>query len=120
MNNISKPGEVKPKTIIEGDGLWKGSIRNATIAINAIAAKYGEEEAQKYDPKGNCFTFKTWRSKGYTVKRGEHAICRIPNKVTKVTLVNGKRKEEEIFKHTSLFYYLQVTKLEDKQQIITA
>ncbi len=53
---------------------WKGSEKTADAVREEIAKRWGETEAEKYDPTTNCFTFNTWKAKGYHVKRGEKAI----------------------------------------------
>ena len=53
---------------------WQGSSKTAQLVRAQIAERYGEEEAANYDPHTNCFTYQTWRQKGYHVKRGEKAL----------------------------------------------
>ncbi len=53
---------------------WKGSERTADAVRKVIAERWGEDEAENYDPRENCFTFQTWKAKGYHVKKGEKAI----------------------------------------------
>lgn len=93
---------------------WRGSIQTAEQVRKEIARRYGEEEAEKYHPLKNCFTFKTWRAKGYYVRKGEKAI-------RSMTLVEEKDqnakegKEPEVHKYPKtvyLFYYKQVEKKE--------
>lgn len=36
---------------------WKGSAHTADAVREEIARRYGEEEAAKYDPLSNCFTY---------------------------------------------------------------
>jgi hypothetical protein len=36
---------------------WKGSINTAETVKKQILARWGEEEANNYDPKSNCLTF---------------------------------------------------------------
>jgi hypothetical protein len=53
---------------------WRGSINTADAVREEIARRWGEDEAKNYDPTKNCFTFKTWLTKGYVVKKHEKAI----------------------------------------------
>jgi len=53
---------------------WKGSEKTADAVRGVIAQRWGEQEANNYDPTKNCFTFQTWKAKGYHVKKGEKAI----------------------------------------------
>ena len=91
---------------------WKGSLKTADAVREEIAERYGAQEAENYDPRENCFTFKTWLAKGYVVKKGEKAI-------RSMTLVEVKdenaEKGEEAEKRTYpktvyLFYIKQVKK----------
>ena len=93
---------------------WKGSLKTADAVREEIANRWGEEEAENYDPRENCFTFKTWLAKGYVVKKGEKAI-------RSMTLIEEKdpdAKEDEQTeaikypKTVYLFYIKQVTKKE--------
>ncbi len=95
---------------------WRGSEKTADAVREEIARRYGEEEAAKYDPLQNCFTFQTWKALGYAVKKGEKAI-------RSITYVEAKDKadqekdtqgeEQEVKKYPKtvyLFYILQVEK----------
>jgi hypothetical protein len=62
----------------QAQSTFKGSVNNMAITKQAIAEKYGEVEAQKYDPRGNCFTERLWKKRGFKVKKGEEPIARIP------------------------------------------
>ncbi len=89
---------------------WRGSLHTADAVREEIARRWGEEEAKNYDPTKNCFTFKTWLSKGYVVNKGEKAI-------RSMTLVEVKDENAEEGKDTEtkrypktvyLFYIKQV------------
>src|SRR2546423_6102112 len=91
---------------------WKGSLKTADAVRDEIAQRYGEEEAKNYDPTKNCFTFKTWKAKGYFVKKGEKAI-------RSMTLIEkedknakeGRETEKRTYPKTVyLFYIKQVEK----------
>ena len=99
-------------THIRTPAQWKGSLKTADAVREEIARRWGEEEAANYHPLTNCFTFQTWLTKGYVVKKGEKAI-------RSMTLVEVKdenaEKGEEAEKRTYpktvyLFYIKQVKK----------
>jgi hypothetical protein len=79
------------------------------MVYQQILERYGEEEAEKYDPETNCFTLPTWNAKGYKIIKGEHALIS--------TTIITKAGEEDSGdggkpttypKRVRLFYYLQV------------
>src|SRR5690242_2479249 len=91
---------------------WKGSDKTAEIVRKEIAKRYGEQEAQHYDPQVNCFTLPTWNKLGFRVRKGEKAI-------RSMTLIekedpNAKEGEQEDVrtypKTVYLFYIKQVEK----------
>jgi hypothetical protein len=86
---------------------WKGSVHTADHVREEIARRYGDKEAEIYDPMTNCFTFQTWWVKGFVVKKGEKAIKSYTLKEATVE-ENGKPVEKRYFKPVYLFYYLQV------------
>jgi hypothetical protein len=53
---------------------WRGSEKTADAVRHEIARRWGDQEAEKYDPLTNCFTIQTWNKLGYRVKKGEKAI----------------------------------------------
>jgi hypothetical protein len=53
---------------------WRGSEKTADAVREEIARRWGDEEAEKYDPMTNCFTIGTWNQLGFRVKKGEKAI----------------------------------------------
>jgi hypothetical protein len=87
---------------------WRGSVDTLELVKQQISERWGEEAANNYDPKTNCFTFKQWRTNGYTVKRGEKSL-------RSYTLVEVKDKKTEairkIRKTVCLFYQTQVEPL---------
>lgn len=92
---------------------WKGSLHTAALVMAQIAERWGEEEAAKYDPETNCFTYNTWRIKGYHVKKGEKGLL----STTIVTLGEDDGdggKPASYPKRVFLFYYLQVERDEVK------
>ncbi len=92
--------------------LWRGSEKTAEQVREEIARRYGDEEAEEYDPQTNCFTLPTWNKLGYRVRKGEKAI-------RSITLVEKKDQhakegeEPEVHKYPKtvyLFYRKQVEK----------
>ena len=92
--------------------LWRGSEKTADQVREEIARRYGEEEAEEYDPQINCFTLPTWNKLGFKIKKGEKAI-------RSITLIekkdpNAKDGEETEVKRypktVYLFYIKQVVK----------
>src|SRR2546421_1721082 len=94
--------------------VWRGSLKTASVVKSQIAERWGEEEAEKYDPETNCFTFNTWRQKGYMVRKGEKALRSYTFIQEKeVGMVEGQAQEQVLASHPKqvcLFYYLQVEK----------
>jgi hypothetical protein len=94
---------------------WRGSERTADAVREEIAQRWGDDEAEKYDPLTNCFTIQTWNKLGYRVKKGEKAI-------RSITYVDGtgqpanddeEEDEQEVRKYRKtvyLFYRIQVEK----------
>jgi N-terminal domain of anti-restriction factor ArdC len=95
---------------------WGGSDKTAEIVREEIAARWGEEEAENYDPLKNCFTLVTWNKLGYKVKRGEKAIRSVTYVADKKqqqgkeaeTNGEGEPKVRLYPKTVYLFYRLQV------------
>lgn len=87
---------------------WKGSMNTAESVKKQIIARWGEEEANSYDPKSNCLTFNQWYAHGYRVKKGEKAL-------KSITIIEKKDKKGEVVakypKTVNLFYVLQVEKV---------
>jgi len=85
---------------------WTGSESTLNLVKKQIAERWGESEAEKYNPKENCLTFKGWLKNGYVVKKGEKAI-------KSFVIVEKKDKEtgkviEKTPRSINLFYELQV------------
>jgi N-terminal domain of anti-restriction factor ArdC len=86
---------------------WKGSAQTADAVRQEIAKRWGAQAAQQYDPRHNCFTFHTWKTKGYHVKKGEKAI----RSMTIKEVTNEDTKEVKKYPKTVyLFYIIQVEK----------
>lgn len=92
--------------------VWKGSEKTADAVRQVIAQRWGEEEAEHYDPTKNCFTFQTWKAKGYHVRKGEKAIRSI-TLVEKTDPKNQDKEEQATVRYPKpvyLFYIKQVEK----------
>ena len=113
MNRKHSTTEEKPKY---EPSYWQGSRKTAAMVMAQIAERWGEEEAEKYDPTANCFTFNTWRAKGFKVKKGEKALHSYTFTGGKATEEDGDEEQEsaKYIKGVCLFYYLQVEKLQEK------
>ena len=94
--------------------LWRGSEKTAEQVREEIARRYGEEEAEEYDPQTNCFTLPTWNKLGYRVRKGEKAIRSI-TLIEKADPDAREGEEAEVQKYPKtvyLFYIKQVEKRE--------
>lgn len=85
---------------------WTGSENTFNLVYKQIAERWGNEEAERYNPKENCLTFRKWLLNGYIVRKGEKAIRSfvIVEKKDKTT---GKVIDRHP-KTINLFYELQV------------
>src|SRR6266571_7573187 len=93
---------------------WRGSEKTADQVREEIARRYGEEEAEEYDPQVNCFTLPTWNKLGFKVRKGEKAI-------RSITLVekedpNAKESEEtEAIRYPKTVYLFYIKQVEKKK-----
>lgn len=86
---------------------WRGSEQTASQVREEIAKRWGDKEAQNYNPLTNCFTFRTWKTKGYHIKKGEKAIRSMTFKEVEDQDTKETRKYP---KTVYLFYEKQVNK----------
>ena len=86
---------------------WTGSVFTSEYVRRQILARWGEKEADNYDPKSNCLTFNRWNENGYKVKKGEKSL-------KSFIVVEQKDKFGKVVKQypkkINLFYALQVEK----------
>ena len=85
---------------------WTGSENTSDLVRKQIAKRWGEDEAKRYNPFVNCFTFNGWLKNGYVVKKDEKAIRSfiIVEKKDKKTGAVVERRPKTIY----LFFDLQV------------
>ncbi|MFH1292198.1 MAG: hypothetical protein ABIH87_03300 [bacterium] len=87
---------------------WTGSEFTSEYVRRQILTRWGEEEANNYDPKSNCLTFNRWLKNGFKVKKGEKAL--------KSFIVIEQKDQygkviRQLPKRISLFYACQVEKI---------
>jgi len=85
---------------------WTGSENTSDLVRKQIAQRWGEDEAKRYNPFVNCFTFNGWLKNGYVVRKDEKAIRSfiIVEKKDKKTGAVIERRPKTIY----LFFDLQV------------
>ncbi len=85
---------------------WTGSENTSDLVRKQIAERWGEDEAKRYNPFVNCFTFNGWLKNGYVVRKDEKAIKSfiIVEKKDKKTGAVVERRPKTIY----LFFDLQV------------
>ncbi len=79
-----------------------------------IARRYGEEEAEEYDPETNCFTLPTWNKLGYVVRKGEKAI-RSMTLIEKADPNAIEGEEAEVQKYPKTVYLFYIKQVEKKE-----
>lgn len=90
---------------------WTGSENTSDLVRKQIAKRWGEDEAKRYNPFVNCFTFNGWLKNGYVVRKDEKAIKSfiIVEKKDKKTGAVVERRPKTIY----LFFDLQVEPQQD-------
>ena len=84
---------------------WTGSETTENLVRKQILARWGREEAERYNPKANCLTIKEWNKNGYRVKKGEKAL----KSYVVIEKKNEKGETVETYpKRINLFYEKQV------------
>lgn len=85
---------------------WTGSENTSDLVRKQIAERWGEDEAKRYNPFVNCFTFNGWLKNGYVVRKDEKAIRSfiIVEKKDKKTGSVVERRPKTIY----LFFDVQV------------
>lgn len=94
--------------MLEKQTNYHGSSKTATAVREEILRRYGQSEADLYDPNINARPFSSWLELGYRVKKGEKAI-------KSMTIIEKKDVQNNTVKKypktVCLFYYLQVEKI---------
>lgn len=84
---------------------WTGSEITESLVRKQIFARWGTEEAERYNPKSNCLTIKQWNICGFRVKKGEKSL-------KSYVVIEKKDKAGQIVetypKQINLFYEKQV------------
>lgn len=83
---------------------FTGSELTRTMIRNQISERWGEAEAERYNPYQNARTYAQWIKLGFTVKKGQTAL----RSVTYIDSTNEKGEAIKIPRTVSLFYRLQV------------
>jgi len=87
---------------------WRGSKATADIVREQIRERFGDKEAEKYNPITNCLTFNAWKEYGFQVKKGEKAL--------KSVVIVKKEDDDGVVvasypRTVNLFYIKQVQKV---------
>ena len=84
---------------------WTGSETTENLVRKQISARWGAEEAEKYNPKENCLTIRQWNNNGYRVKKGEKSL-------KSYIVIEKQDKKGQVIetypKRINLFYQKQV------------
>lgn len=97
-------------TILETLTNWRGSKHTENMVREEIKKRYGEQDAQEYDPRFSARTYNQWKKLGFKVKAGEKAI----RSVTTIEQKDGSGAViQKRYKPVFLFYVKQV-ELENK------
>lgn len=92
---------------MEVESQYKGSEVTKNKVRAEIAARWGQDEANNYNPKENCFTLNRWNQLGMRVKKGEKGITSFTF-FTYNKNIKGRSVEETLPRKITLFYYTQV------------
>ncbi|MFA6414847.1 MAG: hypothetical protein WC217_01555 [Candidatus Paceibacterota bacterium] len=86
---------------------FTGSELTKTMIKNQILERWGEAEAERYNPYQNARTWAQWTKLGFRVKKGQTAL----RSVTYIDSTNERGEAIKIPRTISLFYRLQVEKV---------
>ena len=93
------------KDIMRQPTTYKGSEETRSLVYDEIARRWGEDEAENYDPLYNCRTFAQWLAVNRRVKKGEKAI-------RSYTILEQRNEKGEVvkrYKRTVLLFYIKQT-----------
>ncbi len=86
---------------------YRGGVTSFEEIKRQIAERWSSAEAERYDPKTNCMSYRRWREAGYFVLPNQKALS--------TTVILERRNEQGVIskypKRISLFYHLQVSPL---------
>jgi hypothetical protein len=84
---------------------YKGSVKTFEDVKEQIRERWGDEEAERYDPYQLARTYQQWLKIGFRVQKGEKAL-------QSVTFVEKRNEKGELIKRypkkINLFYETQV------------
>ena len=84
---------------------FKGSTKNADSVRGQIRQRYGDEEAERFDPRADCAPYSCWVKQGYIPSKGSKAF----KSVTYIETVDEETGETKMFPRTvNLFHKRQV------------
>lgn len=86
---------------------YTGSEMTRDMVRAQIAERWGEDEAEKYDPYTNARTYAQWTKLGYRVKKAQTAL----RSTTFLDARNQRGEPIKIPRTVCLFYRLQVEKV---------
>jgi len=85
---------------------YTGSVTTRECVKKQIEARWGKEEAERYNPRENCFSFAKWASVGARILPSEKSL----KSTTFVEVVGADGKKKTYKKTVNLFFDLQVRK----------
>src|SRR3989338_5229283 len=96
------------KEVIENPRVsaYTGSLATKECVKRQIEKRFGKEQAKRYDPYTNTFTFPKWVSMGYRIKPWEKSL----RSTTFVEVTDPYGKKKKYKKTVHLFFDLQVHK----------
>ena len=87
---------------------YKGSEKTYEMVKEQIESRWGEAEAESYDPNTDCAPYGSWLLCGYRVRKGEKAL-------KSITFVEVKDEKDNIVRKikrtVNLFHKRQVEKV---------
>ena len=87
---------------------YTGSELTRALVQAQIAERWGNAEAQNYDPYSNAFTFAQWLKRGYRVIKGQRALHSVTYRIVKDATGEIVKR---LPKTVHLFYIKQVQKM---------
>lgn len=100
MNSIKEIVDNPPRSN------YTGSVTTRESVKKQIEERWGKEEAERYNPRENCFTFAKWASMGARILPWQKSL----KSTTFVEVVGADGKKKTYKKTCNLFFDLQVRK----------